>query len=94
MPVGRAKMEDEISAEDYETLFHKMADLSERCSFAIKSTEAPHYRRVMIQRKKKIFGSGINDGKGFVFISHTGEIFPSGFLPVGAGDVKWDSFGL
>jgi radical SAM protein len=31
---------------------------------------------------------GVNDGKGFLFISHTGEIMPSGFLPVSAGNVK------
>jgi radical SAM protein len=31
---------------------------------------------------------GINDGKGFVFISHMGEVFPSGFLPVSAGNVR------
>jgi AdoMet-dependent heme synthase len=30
---------------------------------------------------------GLNDGKGFMFISHTGEVFPSGFLPVSAGNV-------
>jgi radical SAM protein len=30
----------------------------------------------------------INDGKGFVFVSHTGEVFPSGFLPVSAGNVR------
>jgi radical SAM protein with 4Fe4S-binding SPASM domain len=35
--------------------------------------------------------AGINDGKGFVFISHTGEIYPSGFLPVSAGNVRRDS---
>jgi radical SAM protein len=31
---------------------------------------------------------GLNDGKGFVFISHTGEVFPSGFLPVTAGNIR------
>jgi hypothetical protein len=31
---------------------------------------------------------GINDGKGFVFISHLGEVFPSGFLPVSAGNIR------
>ena len=35
--------------------------------------------------------AGINDGKGFVFISHTGEIYPSGFLPLAAGNVRLDS---
>jgi radical SAM protein len=31
---------------------------------------------------------GLNDGKGFVFISHQGEVFPSGFLPLSAGSVR------
>jgi len=35
--------------------------------------------------------AGINDGKGFVFISHTGEIYPSGFLPISAGNIRRDS---
>jgi radical SAM protein with 4Fe4S-binding SPASM domain len=35
--------------------------------------------------------AGVSDGKGFVFVSHTGEIFPSGFLPVSGGNVLRDS---
>nr|MBI2904101.1 radical SAM protein [Chloroflexota bacterium] len=31
---------------------------------------------------------GVNDGRGFLFISHLGEIMPSGFLPVSAGNVR------
>jgi AdoMet-dependent heme synthase len=31
---------------------------------------------------------GLNDGKGFVFVSHRGEVFPSGFLPLSAGNVR------
>jgi radical SAM protein with 4Fe4S-binding SPASM domain len=31
---------------------------------------------------------GVNDAKGFVFISHLGEVFPSGFLPLWAGNVR------
>jgi radical SAM protein with 4Fe4S-binding SPASM domain len=31
---------------------------------------------------------GVNDGRGFLFISHIGEIMPSGFLPVAAGNVR------
>jgi radical SAM protein len=31
---------------------------------------------------------GLNDGKGFVFISHTGEVFPSGFMPLSAGNIR------
>ena len=31
---------------------------------------------------------GVNSGKGFLFVSHVGEIFPSGFLPIPVGDVR------
>ncbi len=31
---------------------------------------------------------GINDAKGFVFISHLGDVFPSGFLPIVAGNIR------
>lgn len=32
--------------------------------------------------------SGVNDGNGFVFVSHIGEVQPSGFLPIVAGNVR------
>jgi radical SAM protein len=28
---------------------------------------------------------GVGDGKGIMFVSHTGEIYPAGFLPLGCG---------
>lgn len=31
---------------------------------------------------------GINDAKGFAFISHLGDVFPSGFLPLAAGNIR------
>lgn len=34
---------------------------------------------------------GVNAGNGYVFISHTGDIYPSGFLPLSTGDVRHDS---
>ncbi len=34
---------------------------------------------------------GVNDAKGFVFVSHKGEVFPSGFLPETAGNVRQQS---
>lgn len=33
---------------------------------------------------------GVNDGNGFLFISHKGEIMPSGFLPISAGNIRVD----
>jgi AdoMet-dependent heme synthase len=32
----------------------------------------------------------VNDGDGFLFISHTGDIYPSGFLPIRAGNIRED----
>jgi radical SAM protein len=36
---------------------------------------------------------GLNDGKGLVFISHRGEVFPSGFLPLSAGSIRQQPLG-
>jgi AdoMet-dependent heme synthase len=35
----------------------------------------------------------VNDGDGFLFVSHLGEIMPSGFLPVAAGNVRTNDLG-
>ena len=37
---------------------------------------------------------GVNAGKGFVFVSSTGEVYPSGFLPVSVGNVRSASLKL
>jgi radical SAM protein len=34
---------------------------------------------------------GVNAGNGFAFVSHTGEVYPSGFLPLRAGNVREQS---
>jgi radical SAM protein with 4Fe4S-binding SPASM domain len=63
-------------------------------SFAIKTTAAPHFRRVLLQQKKKNqtargrLAGWVNEGRGFMFVSHLGEVFPSGFLPVPCGNVR------
>jgi radical SAM protein with 4Fe4S-binding SPASM domain len=31
---------------------------------------------------------GVTDGNGLVFISHTGDVYPSGFLPLRVGNVR------
>lgn len=104
---GRASASQDLTAEEYEEVFGFLYDLSKTAPFDIKTTEAQHYRRYVAQRRKadgERAGAarqtapeviqrqaGINDGKGFVFVSHTGEIYPSGFLPLAAGNVRRDS---
>lgn len=36
---------------------------------------------------------GVNAGKGFLFVSHVGEVYPSGFLPIRAGNVREQPLG-
>jgi radical SAM protein with 4Fe4S-binding SPASM domain len=93
VPMGRGQTTDLLSAEQMEWLFERLFHLSERVPYEIKTTEGPHYRRVALQRggRRRLSQRaplGINDGKGFVFISHLGEICPSGFLPLSAGNVR------
>ena len=98
---GRAQLEHDLTAEEYEQVFALLYRTALVAPFDIKTTEAPHYRRYCAQEKKRTGGSaqspgtsliqrhsGINDGKGVLFVSHTGEIFPSGFLELSAGNVR------
>ena len=99
VPTGRATRM-ELDAEAVEVVLHRLADVAETAPFDIKTTAAPHYRRVLLQRKVRrddVIGiddgigrspRGVNDGQGIVFVSRRGEIFPSGFLPIACGNVR------
>jgi radical SAM protein with 4Fe4S-binding SPASM domain len=94
VPTGRGSVDDLLTAEEMESLFQRLARLSLTAPYDIKTTEGQHYRRVLLQQNRGTRGAGpraplgINDGKGFVFISHLGNIQPSGFLPLRAGNVR------
>lgn len=94
VPVGRAQMADVLTAEETEAAFGEIYRISQRVPFPIKTTEAPHYRRYAMQKAaaapRGLTYPSVGDGKGFVFISHTGEICPSGFLPYVVGNVRED----
>jgi len=98
VPTGRGKFDDLPTPEQLERLLLRLHVHSLTAPYDVKTTEAPMYRRV--QRQHPEFGefkpskrapAGINDGKGFVFVSHTGEINPSGFLPFYTGNVRTDN---
>ncbi|MGA3264857.1 MAG: TIGR04053 family radical SAM/SPASM domain-containing protein [Terracidiphilus sp.] len=123
VPVGRGQLADLLSGQEFEEVFGKIYELSQRVSFQIKTTEAMHYRRYLLQHnleerrmghghphgasanKESTYEAGaptsdaktrtaswatrrVNDGKGFLFVSHVGNVYPSGFLPIHAGNVK------
>lgn len=108
VPTGRGMIKDMISPEEHEAVMKWMQTKQSQMTCGIKATEAPHYRRVVIQASRNAGNSpmsaerkrpdllgrapkGVNDGDGFVFISHIGEVYPSGFLPVVCGNVREQS---
>ena len=97
VPTGRAGLESLPDAEEIERIFEDMAGLVGNAPFAVKTTEGHHFRRVLIQkrggrasRSRPGLSSppGIRDGRGVMFISHTGDVSPSGFLPIVCGNVR------
>jgi AdoMet-dependent heme synthase len=97
--VGRGKTLNEITPQHAERLMEWICDRSQTAPFAIKTTEAPSYRRIALnhireQGRQSHFsqnlqrGFGIRDGNGIVFVSNTGDVYPAGFLPLAAGNIR------
>ncbi len=102
IPVGRGLEQERISPGEYEVAFEKLWTHARNKPFGVKTTEAPHYRRYVLQHQgdplagpggKKDSGAhrghraplGVWDGRGVMFVSHTGDICPAGFLPLVCG---------
>jgi radical SAM protein with 4Fe4S-binding SPASM domain len=94
--VGRGSVLQPVDAKRAAALLEWLADLPRGPGLPIvTTTEAPHFRRVVLQRRQVQMadpraraGFGIRDGNGVLFVSHTGDVTPSGFLPVSAGNVR------
>jgi radical SAM protein with 4Fe4S-binding SPASM domain len=110
VPVGRGVQEESLSAEACEQVFAQLFHHSRTQPYAVKTTEAPHYRRFVLQQGADPLAGpvgghakpqaaarghraplGVIDGRGIMFVSHTGAIYPAGFLPLGCGRFPQDS---
>jgi radical SAM protein len=102
--VGRGKALNEVSPQEGECIMEWVLDLVPHAPFAVKTTEAPSYRRIAINKMRAsgmaapemkntpvYKGFQIRDGHGIVFVSNLGDIYPSGFLPLRCGNVRIDS---
>lgn len=90
VPTGRGAVLGRIEPLQYRQVFERLLAQSKERSYMIKTTEAPFYRRFVIQQTGEeprggMKALGVNDGRGVVFISHSGAIQPSGFLPLTRG---------
>lgn len=90
--VGRGSVLNPISPEACEELMTWAAGLPAGRP-VVTTTEAPHYRRVVAQRGRRAgagpgHAAGIRDGNGIMFITHTGDVTPAGFLPLVVDNVR------
>jgi len=95
VPTGRGSLDEMLTPEETEDLFQRLSQVPAATGIPVKTTEGPHFRRVALQNQAQLHENGLpwrfaptNDGRGCVFISHTGDVQPSGFLPLVCGNVK------
>ncbi|MBP8606045.1 MAG: radical SAM protein [Phycisphaerae bacterium] len=92
VPVGCGQQldcEQMLSAEEYEQLLRHIARKEETAGIELKVTCVPHYQRVIRQEKPqpRRMSKGCLAGSGVLFVSHKGEVFPCGYLPVFCGSI-------
>jgi heme b synthase len=99
---GKEIAEDEmISPQEYEGILNWFYERSRDVKIGLKATCAPHYFRIMRQRMKEdgmrppassdghsAVTKGCLAGSAVCFVSHKGEVYPCGYLPVSAGNIR------
>jgi radical SAM protein len=99
--VGRGRYLMPVSTDKAEMVMRWMYQVSLDAPFVIGSTEAPSYRRIALEGMRADgwtseqiaatplhAGFGIRDGSGVVFVAKTGDVYPTGFLPLAGGNVR------
>jgi len=94
-----------IGPQEYERVLNWFYDRSKDSGIRMKATCAPHYFRIMRQRAREegikiapethgfeAMTKGCLAGSGVCFVSHKGEVYPCGYLPVLAGNVRHRHF--
>jgi len=90
VPTGRAADYRglELDAERYEAVLEWLADRYVASGIEIRATCAPHFYRILRQRKVQTRARGCLAGQAFCFISHTGEVQPCGYFDQTCGNVR------
>lgn len=107
VPTGRGEEieSEEIPPEEYERVLNWFYDRSRTSRIQLKATCAPHYFRIMRQRAKaegiritrethglEAMTKGCLGGSAFCFISSKGDVYPCGYLPALAGNIRQQPF--
>jgi radical SAM protein with 4Fe4S-binding SPASM domain len=112
VPTPALNKNDALSAVEAEAVLERLYTIGLRSPLAIRTIEAPQYRRVVLQKglderrrsleryfestdaadatlEQKAISRATTDRSEIVFISHSGEISISPFLPLTAGNVRY-----
>ncbi len=101
IPIGRGKKLNFPSRNEIKQTLGFLYRKSKKSTFHITTTEAPFYKAFYILKEiekgknyndlikgNRKMAFGVRDGNGVVFISHRGDIYPAGFLPLKLGNVR------
>ena len=98
-----------VEGADAERILNWFYERSLDSNMDLKATCAPHYYRILRQRRAEARRTGESvpelaregmhavtkgclAGTAVCFISHQGDVYPCGYLPVSAGNLRRDSF--
>lgn len=103
VPMGRGASLPALTPAQYEAAFARLWALEHSASFLVKVTEGLHYRRFCLEQGSRPApvtavpgmraaitraSQTVNAGRGHLFIAFNGEVYPSGFLPLAAGNIR------
>jgi len=105
VPVGcglQVPEDQQLAAEQYEQVLNWVAEKAKANRRFIRATCAPQYFRILAQNRLlgryrstsllSAMTKGCLAGTGICFVSHKGEVFPCGYLPISCGSVREQSF--
>ena len=92
VPVGCGEefaAEDMLSDDEYEQLLKQVAQKENTIRLEVKVTCGPHYERVIREQgpEQRRMSKGCLAGSGVIFVGHSGDVFPCGYLPVNCGNI-------
>lgn len=86
VPTGRARPDEALDAESQERVLAWLARYREGKRFRVTAVGAPQF--VRFTRPAPSGPPAVREARGLLFISHVGDVYPSGYLPVSAGNVR------
>lgn len=93
IPTGRARIIDTLKPNQIEEVLQWVAQWAPDQSFRVTAVGAPQWSRVLHQyQPARPPRTVAREARGFAFIDHQGKVYPSGYLPVVAGDLHEQKF--